>query len=98
MPETDRVLVAVGVDHDDVAVALGERRTEDGHDRGDARAGREQDEILIEVFGGEDAGRGQDVHVHAGLRVVAEPVRAVAVDRPLDRHLELGVLGGRARQ
>ena len=84
--EDHRVLVAVGVDQHHLAAALGERGLADRHHRGDAAAGGQQQEVGVERLGDERARRSQHVHLHAGVRVVAQPIRRVPVDGPLDGH------------
>ena len=59
--EDDGVLVAVGVDHHDLAAALGERRLADRHHRRDAAAGCQKQEVGVQRLGHEVARRGQDV-------------------------------------
>ena len=84
--EDHRVLILVGVDQHDLAAALGERRLADRHDRRDAAARAQQQEVRVQRLGDEGARRREDMEFHAGMCVVAQPVRRVAVGSALDGH------------
>ena len=83
--EDHRALVAVGVEHHDPAGAVRERGAGDRHDRGDAAAAGEEQQVGVERGRGEDAAGRQHPHGRADLEVVADPVGGVAVDGALDR-------------
>ena len=80
--EDHRPLVAVGVDQHHLAAAFGQRRLANRQDRSDSAAGGQQQEVVVEGFGYERARRRQHVNPHAGMSVVAQPVRRVAVFVP----------------
>lgn len=84
-PEDHRLLIAIGVDEHDLAAALRERGLADRHHRGDAAAAGQQQEVVVQLFGNENPGRCQHMHVHAGMGVVADPVGPVAVGGAFDR-------------
>ena len=83
-PEDDGVLVAVGVDQHHPAAALGQCRLTDRHHRRDTAARGQQQEVGVQCLGHEGARRREHMDPHAGMGVVAQPVRGVTAVGALD--------------